>query len=102
MGSKCRGQANHGTRGETIMGAEATTIALTGATVGIENVFSTLIHSVAQNSSFTNHSFVYAILSFTLAQAIALFVLMMTFFLISFVFRSLEQVVRCGPLVPWE
>ncbi|KAM3364570.1 hypothetical protein ACQJBY_014742 [Aegilops geniculata] len=58
-----------------------------GAAVGIGNVLSSLIHSVARNPSLAKQSFGYAILGFALTEAIALFAPMMAF-LISFVFRS--------------
>jgi len=73
--------------GAKSMGAGAATIASAGAAVGIGNVFSSLIHSVARNPSLAKQSFGYAILGFALTEAIALFAPMMAF-LISFVFRS--------------
>jgi F-type H+-transporting ATPase subunit c len=73
--------------GAKSMGAGAATIASAGAAVGIGNVFSSLIHSVARNPSLAKQSFGYAILGFALTEAIALFALMMAF-LISFVFQS--------------
>nr|WNH36765.1 ATPase subunit 9 [Gastrodia shimizuana]WNH36789.1 ATPase subunit 9 [Gastrodia sp. BS-2023] len=72
--------------GAKSMGAGAATIASAGAAVGIGNVFSSLIHSVARNPSLAKQSFGYAILGFALTEAIALFAPMMAF-LISFVFR---------------
>ena len=73
--------------GAKSMGAGAATIASAGAAVGIGNVLSSSIHSVARNPSLAKQSFGYAILGFALTEAIALFALMMAF-LISFVFRS--------------
>ena len=73
--------------GAKSMGAGAATIASAGAAVGIGNVFSSSIHSVARNPSLAKQLFGYAILGFALTEAIALFALMMAF-LISFVFRS--------------
>uniref|UniRef100_A0A453BEK5 ATP synthase subunit 9, mitochondrial n=1 Tax=Aegilops tauschii subsp. strangulata TaxID=200361 RepID=A0A453BEK5_AEGTS len=73
--------------GAKSIGARAATIALAGAAVGIGNVLSSLIHSVARNPSLAKQSFGYAILGFALTEAIALFAPMMAF-LISFVFRS--------------
>jgi F-type H+-transporting ATPase subunit c len=67
--------------GAKSIGAGAATIALAGAAVGIGNVLSSSIHSLAKQS------FGYAILGFALTEAIALFAPMMAF-LISFVFRS--------------
>ena len=72
--------------GAKSMGAGAATIASAGAAIGIGNVFSSLIHSVARNPSLAKQLFGYAILGFALTEAIALFALMMAF-LISFVFR---------------
>lgn len=71
--------------GAKLMGAGAATIALAGAAIGIGNVFSSLIHSVARNPSLAKQLFGYAILGFALTEAIALFALMMAF-LILFVF----------------
>ncbi|XP_048129113.1 ATP synthase subunit 9, mitochondrial [Rhodamnia argentea] len=68
-----------------LIGAGAATIASAGAAVGIGNVFSSLIHSVARNPSLAKQSFGYAILGFALTEAIALFAPMMAF-LILFVF----------------
>jgi F-type H+-transporting ATPase subunit c len=73
--------------GAKSIGAGAATIALAGAAVGIGNVFSSSIHSVARNPSLAKQSFGYAILGFALTEAIASFAPMMAF-LISFVFRS--------------
>jgi F-type H+-transporting ATPase subunit c len=55
------------------MGAGAATIASAEAAVGIGNVFSSLIHSVARNPTLTKQSFDYVILGFALTEAIALF-----------------------------
>nr|BDW36363.1 ATP synthase F0 subunit 9 [Barbula unguiculata] len=72
--------------GAKLIGAGAATIALAGAAVGIGNVFSSSIHSVARNPSLAKQLFGYAILGFALTEAIALFALMMAF-LILFVFQ---------------
>ncbi|KAK6923614.1 V-ATPase proteolipid subunit C-like domain [Dillenia turbinata] len=66
------------------MGAGAATIASAGAAVGIGNVFSSLIHSVARNPSLAKQSFGYAILGFALTEAIALFAPMMAFLISSY------------------
>ena len=50
--------------GAKLIGAGAATIALAGAAVGIGNVFSSLIHSVARNPSLAKQLFGYAILGF--------------------------------------
>jgi F-type H+-transporting ATPase subunit c len=73
--------------GAKSIGAGAATIALAGAAIGIGNVLSSSIHSVARNPSLAKQSFGYAILGFALTEAIASFAPMMAF-LISFVFRS--------------
>jgi F-type H+-transporting ATPase subunit c len=72
--------------GAKSMGAGAATIASAGAAVGIGNVLSSLIHSVARNPSLAKQLFGYAILGFALTEAIASFAPMMAF-LISSVFR---------------
>ncbi|XP_050248051.1 ATP synthase subunit 9, mitochondrial-like [Quercus robur] len=71
--------------GAKSMGAKTATIASAGAVVGIGNLFSSLIHSMAQNSSLAKELFGYAILGIALTKAIASFASMMAFF-ISFVF----------------
>jgi len=76
--------------GAKSIGAGAATIASAGAAIGIGNVFSSLIHSVARNPSLAKQLFGYAILGFALTEAIALFALMMAF-LISFVFRFFSK-----------
>ncbi|KAM7459959.1 hypothetical protein LguiA_036035 [Lonicera macranthoides] len=68
--------------GAKLMGAGAATIASAGAAIGIGNVFSSLIHSVARNPSLAKQSFGYAIFGFALTEAIASFALMMAFLLI--------------------
>ncbi|XP_038975658.1 ATP synthase subunit 9, mitochondrial [Phoenix dactylifera] len=73
--------------GAKSIGAGAATIASAGAAVGIGNVLSSSIHSVARNPSLAKQSFGYAILGFALTEAIASFAPMMAS-LISFVFRS--------------
>ncbi|GFS28374.1 hypothetical protein Acr_00g0001380 [Actinidia rufa] len=76
--------------GAKSMGAGAATIASAGAAVGIGNVLSSSIHSVARNPSLAKQSFGYAILGFALTEAIASFAPMMAF-LISSVFRSKKE-----------
>ena len=63
----------------TLLRAGAATIALAGAAVGIGNVFSSLIQSVARNPSLAKQLFGYAILGFALTEETALFALMMAF-----------------------
>ncbi|KAM3687381.1 hypothetical protein ACJW31_10G071000 [Castanea mollissima] len=50
--------------GAKSMGAEAATIASTGAVVSIGNMFSPLIHYMARNPSLAKQLFGYAILGF--------------------------------------
>ncbi|CAN6460706.1 unnamed protein product [Victoria cruziana] len=71
--------------GAKLIGAGAATIASVGAAIGIGNVLSSSIYSVARNPSLAKQSFGYAILGFALTEAIALFASMMAS-LISFVF----------------
>nr|YP_006280841.1 ATP synthase F0 subunit c [Cyanophora paradoxa]YP_010041702.1 ATP synthase F0 subunit c [Cyanophora biloba]YP_010041749.1 ATP synthase F0 subunit c [Cyanophora sudae]ADW79195.1 ATP synthase F0 subunit c [Cyanophora paradoxa]AIU44690.1 ATP synthase F0 subunit c [Cyanophora paradoxa]QPB15036.1 ATP synthase F0 subunit c [Cyanophora biloba]QPB15082.1 ATP synthase F0 subunit c [Cyanophora sudae] len=65
-----------------LIGAGLATIALAGAGIGIGNVFSSLINSVARNPSLTKDLFKYAILGFALTEAIALFALMIVFLIL--------------------
>ncbi|KAL8108836.1 hypothetical protein AgCh_025074 [Apium graveolens] len=69
--------------GAKSIGVRAATIALAGAAIGIGNIFSSLIHSVARNPSLAKQLFGYAILGFALTEAIALFALMMAFLILS-------------------
>nr|GEZ28947.1 ATPase subunit 9, mitochondrial [Tanacetum cinerariifolium] len=59
--------------GAKLIGAGAATIASAGAAIGIGNVLSSSIHSVARNPSLAKQSFGYAILGFALTEAIASF-----------------------------
>nr|WHW96530.1 ATP synthase F0 subunit 9 [Aneura pinguis]WHW96572.1 ATP synthase F0 subunit 9 [Aneura pinguis]WHW96614.1 ATP synthase F0 subunit 9 [Aneura pinguis]WHW96656.1 ATP synthase F0 subunit 9 [Aneura pinguis]WHW96698.1 ATP synthase F0 subunit 9 [Aneura pinguis] len=77
--------------GAKLIGAGAATIASAGAAVGIGNVFSSLIHSVARNPSLAKQSFGYAILGFALTEAIASFA-SMTASSISFVFQCAANI----------
>ena len=65
--------------GAKLIGAGAATIALAGAAVGIGNVFSSLIQSVARNPALAKQLFGYAILDLALTEETALFALMMAF-----------------------
>ncbi|GJU47489.1 NADH dehydrogenase subunit 5 [Tanacetum coccineum] len=76
--------------GAKLIGARATTIASAGAAIGIGNVLSSSIHSVARNPSLAKQTFGYAILGFALTEAIVSFAPMIAF-LISSVFRSKNQ-----------
>nr|YP_010943940.1 ATPase subunit 9 [Carpesium leptophyllum]WLW15576.1 ATPase subunit 9 [Carpesium leptophyllum] len=79
--------------GAKLIGAGAATIASAGAAIGIGNVLSSSIHSVARNPSLAKQSFGYAILGFALTEAIASFAPMMAF-LISSVFRSKNRQIK--------
>ena len=68
--------------GAKLIGAGCATIALAGAAIGIGNVFSSLITSVARNPSLAKQLFGYAILGFALTEAIALFALMIAFLIL--------------------
>nr|GEZ75332.1 NADH dehydrogenase subunit 5, mitochondrial [Tanacetum cinerariifolium] len=76
--------------GAKLIRARAAIIASAGAAIGIGNVLSSLIHSVARNPSLAKQSFGYAILGFALTEAITSFASMMAF-LISSIFRSKNQ-----------
>ncbi|XP_077232369.1 uncharacterized protein LOC143869272 [Tasmannia lanceolata] len=87
--------------GAKSIGAGAATIASAGAAVGIGNVPSSSIHSVARNPSLAKQSFGYAILGFALTEAIASFAPMMAF-LISSVFRSKKRSFILRKRRPWS
>nr|GFA63815.1 ATP synthase F0 subunit 9, mitochondrial [Tanacetum cinerariifolium] len=57
--------------GAKLIGAGAAIIASAGAAIGIGNVFSSSIHSMARNPSLAKQSFGYAILGFALTEDIA-------------------------------
>ncbi|KAK4419454.1 ATP synthase subunit, mitochondrial [Sesamum alatum] len=59
--------------GAKLIGGGASTIALAGAAIGIGNVFSSLIHSMACNPSLAKQLFGYAILGFALTEAISFY-----------------------------
>ncbi|RXI04643.1 hypothetical protein DVH24_038917 [Malus domestica] len=59
--------------------------------VGIGNVFSSLIHSVARNPSLAKQSFGYAILGFALTEAIRSFTPMMALLISSIPYNLLAQ-----------
>lgn len=65
-----------------IIGAGLSTIALSGAGVGIGSVFGALITGVSRNPIVIKQLFIYAVLGFALTEAIALFGLMMAFLLL--------------------
>lgn len=61
------------------LGAGMAAIGLTGAGIGIGNVFASLISAVARNPATAGQCFTYAILGFALAEATGLFALMVSF-----------------------
>jgi len=64
------------------IGSGAATIGVAGAGVGIGNVFGSYLVAVSQNPGIEKQLFTYAILGFALAEAIALFALMMSFLIL--------------------
>ncbi len=65
-----------------LIGAGLATVALSGAGVGIGNIFSSLLVAVSRNPSEKDELFRLAILGFALTEAIALFTLMMAFLML--------------------
>jgi F-type H+-transporting ATPase subunit c len=64
------------------IGAGAATIGVIGAGVGIGLVFGSFILSFGRNAELEKQLFSYTILGFALAEAIALFALMMGFLIL--------------------
>jgi|UniRef100_A0A8J4HDK2 F-type H+-transporting ATPase subunit c len=64
------------------LGAGLAVIALAGVGVGIGNIFSSLVSSIARNPAARDQVFGLAILGFALTEAVALFALMMSFLLL--------------------
>jgi len=64
------------------VGAGAATIGVAGAGVGIGLVFGCFLYAYARNPELEKQLFAYTILGFALAEAIALFALMMAFFIL--------------------
>jgi len=64
------------------VGAGAATIGVAGAGVGIGLVFGAFLISFSRNPELERQLFGYTILGFALAEAIALFALMMAFFIL--------------------
>ena len=62
-----------------MIGAGIAVIALMGVGVGIGNIFSTLIASIARNPAARNEVFGIGILGFALTEAVALFALLIAF-----------------------
>ena len=64
------------------IGAGVAVSAISGAGVGIGNVFGSLILAVARNPEILQQLFSYAILGFALTEAIALFGLIISFLIL--------------------
>ena len=64
------------------IGAGMATVGVAGAGVGIGLVFGAFLIAFARNPSLEKQLFSYTILGFALAEAIALFALMMSFFIL--------------------
>jgi F-type H+-transporting ATPase subunit c len=64
------------------IGAGAATVGVAGAGVGIGLVFASFIFAFSRNPELEKQLFAYTILGFALAEAIALFALMMAFFIL--------------------
>ncbi|HEY9566514.1 MAG TPA: ATP synthase subunit C family protein [Thalassobaculum sp.] len=65
-----------------MIGAGIAVIALMGVGVGIGNIFSTLIASIARNPAARNEVFGIGILGFALTEAVALFALLVAFLIL--------------------
>ena len=70
------------TMGAKFVGAGTATIGLVGAGAGIGNIFNGLLHGTARNPMLKEELFRLAIIGFALTEAIALFALMMAFFIL--------------------
>ena len=64
------------------LGAGLAVIALAGVGVGIGNIFSALVSSVARNPSARDNVFGLAILGFALTEAVALYALVVAFIIL--------------------
>jgi F0F1-type ATP synthase membrane subunit c/vacuolar-type H+-ATPase subunit K len=64
------------------LGAGIAVIALAGVGVGIGNIFSALVNSVARNPSARDQVFGLGILGFALTEAVALFALLIAFLIL--------------------
>ncbi len=64
------------------IGAGIAVIALAGVGIGIGNIFSSLVTSVARNPSSRDQVFGLGILGFALTEAVALFALLIAFLIL--------------------
>ena len=65
-----------------MLGAGIAVIALTGVGVGIGNIFSTLVSSIARNPAARDQVFGIGMLGFALTEAVALFALLSAFIIL--------------------
>jgi F-type H+-transporting ATPase subunit c len=65
-----------------MLGAGIAVIALTGVGVGIGNIFSTLVASIARNPAARDQVFGIGMLGFALTEAVALFALLIAFIIL--------------------
>ena len=65
-----------------MLGAGIAVIALTGVGVGIGNIFSTLVASIARNPAARDLVFGIGMLGFALTEAVALFALLIAFIIL--------------------
>ena len=65
-----------------MIGAGLAVIALAGGGVGIGNIFSSLVSSIARNPAARGEVFGIGILGFALTEAIALFALLVSFLIL--------------------
>jgi F-type H+-transporting ATPase subunit c len=64
------------------LGAGLAVIALAGVGIGIGNIFSSLVSSIARNPSARDQVFGLGILGFALTEAVALFALLIAFLIL--------------------
>ncbi|CEF53447.1 ATP synthase subunit C family protein [Acetobacter fabarum] len=64
------------------IGAGIAVIALAGVGIGLGNIFSTLVSSIARNPAARPHVFGLGMLGFALTEAIALFALLIAFLIL--------------------
>lgn len=65
-----------------MIGAGLAVVALMGVGIGIGNIFSSLIESIARNPSAKDQVFPVGILGFALTEAVALFALLIAFLIL--------------------
>lgn len=65
-----------------LLGGGIATVSLGGVAIGIGTVFGSLVEGVSRNPSIGGTLFRHAILGFALTEAMGLFALMLTFFIL--------------------